>query len=387
MNHVAPDVPPRRVSASPPPISASRKRSFAKEHDQLPTYRSPERKGSLRTDYSHSPSTAPAPSSRSPPPPPSASYYSSYSNGFLRPTPPTEDISLTFDFRGRTFSGGKPRPDRSRSRSSAFNTRYGPEKTSICTIPLALRSRSRSRSPPLPGRRPHSPSFGSSHGRAPGRRGFDEDPAYSTPRARNYARGYEDSPNQLMSPFGPPPHSVRPPDSYPAPPRTIRAIMSPGCVHPPLGQHPHNLSSGSFFYVFPTQSLNDLYNSLAPSHPTTEMLATAVAGLQTAWPQDGTLFVGINVEGAGGRMWLPIPTLPSMSHTTSSPASISSASSIQLANMVERTFILYASHRSPPPPSDAALSRFFQPSASQSSSTPALLHFAPPTVSVSDSFL
>ncbi|KAJ7030346.1 hypothetical protein C8F04DRAFT_731090 [Mycena alexandri] len=223
-----------------------------------------------------------------------------------------------------------------------------------------------------------------------------------------------------MSPFGPPPHSVRPPDSYPAPPPHNPCNNVPGLWFVKVGADMTKVVEGQFLVepefaaawglgptpssssttpaqpklrvlllCLPTQSLNDLYNSLAPSHPTTEMLATAVAGLQTAWPQDGTLFVGINVEGAGGRMWLPYQMDPyaPLDVTHHILPGVNIIRFIQLANMVERTFILYASHRSPPPPSDAALSRFFQPSASQSSSTPALLHFAPPTVSVSDSFL
>ncbi|KAJ7773453.1 hypothetical protein B0H16DRAFT_1512403 [Mycena metata] len=473
MNHVAPDVPPRRASASPPPTSTPRKRSFAKEYDQLPAYRSPERKGSLRsrsplrTDYSRSPvrsgrrshsrsehpravshtrsfnSRRPRSSSRSPPPPPSASY-SSYSNGF-RTRPPQRASRPRSTSRGRTFSDGKPRPPyhgRSRSRSPAFNTRYGLDKRPFVRSPSPLRgrrsrsppprkrklthheSRSRSRSAPWPGRRPRSPSFGSSHGRGPGRRGFDEDRAYSTPRPRNYAPGgYEDSPNQLMSPFGPPSHSARPPDSSPAPPPHNPCNNVPGLWFVKVGADATRVVEGRFvvepefaaawglgpnpssssitpaqpklqvlLLCLSTQGLNDLYNSLIPSHPTPEMIATAAAGLQTAWPQDGSLFVGMNVEGTGGRTWLPYQMDPSapLDVTHHILPGLNIIRFIQLANMVERTFILYAARRPPPPPSDAALSRFFQPSASQSNSTPALLHFAPSTVSVSysaDSFL
>ncbi|KAJ7158610.1 hypothetical protein C8R46DRAFT_1109672 [Mycena filopes] len=464
MNHAAAaNLPPRRRSASPPlPPSASRRRSFGR--DEMPTYRSPDRNGSLhsrsrsplRPGYSRSPrivrrsrsrsrprpalsptrsfnSRRPHSFSRSPPPPPSASY-SSYSNGF-RPHPPRRASRSPSTSRGRTFSGGKPPPpyrDRARSPPNP-NSRYAPEKRPFVRSPSPIirgrRSRSPpprkrklthppgSRSPPPLGRSARSPSFGSSHGRGPGRRAFGEDRSFSTPRARIDTRGYEGSPNQLRSPFGPPPPAARPPDLSPAPAPVNPCNNVPGLWFVKVGADAPKVVEGQFFVepgfaatwglgssssaqpelrvlllCLPTQALNALYNSLIPTNPTAEKMATAVASLQTDWPQEGTLFVGLNADASGGRMWLPYQmdlTAP-LDVTHHILIGQNTIRFIQLASMAERTFILYASRRPPPPHSDAALSRLLQPNASSggSNTNAPLLHFAPATVSVSySSFL
>ncbi|KAJ7903357.1 hypothetical protein B0H14DRAFT_3421586 [Mycena olivaceomarginata] len=111
---------------------------------------------------------------------------------------------------------------------------------------------------------------------------------------------------------------------------------------------PPNLSV--VLLCLPTEAVSALYNSLAPTNPTPETLANAVAALETAWPQDGTLFLDMN-DGAGGKTWLPHELDPASpldvtSHIQPGPNVIRF---IQLGSLVERTFILYASRREPPP--------------------------------------
>lgn len=55
----------------------------------------------------------------------------------------------------------------------------------------------------------------------------------------------------------------------------------------------------------PTDAVSDLYSSLITSNPTAEGMATAIAGLETAWPRDGTLLLDMNKEGIYGKTWLP----------------------------------------------------------------------------------
>ncbi|KAJ7126845.1 hypothetical protein C8R44DRAFT_617591, partial [Mycena epipterygia] len=94
-----------------------------------------------------------------------------------------------------------------------------------------------------------------------------------------------------------------------------------------------------------TAAVSTLYNSLKTSTSTAENMAKAVAALETAWPSDGTLLLEMNKEGGSGKTWLPHDIDPA------SPLDVTEYIQpgpniirfIQLANMVERTFILYAS--------------------------------------------
>ncbi|KAJ7840643.1 hypothetical protein B0H13DRAFT_2287065 [Mycena leptocephala] len=87
-----------------------------------------------------------------------------------------------------------------------------------------------------------------------------------------------------------------------------------------------------------TAAVSSLYTSLEPTNPTPERLATAVAGLETAWPREGTLFLDMNHGGSNKKSWLPyeIPGLNIIRF-------------IQLTGMTDRTFILYASCREAEP--------------------------------------
>ncbi|KAK7033254.1 hypothetical protein R3P38DRAFT_2773677 [Favolaschia claudopus] len=101
----------------------------------------------------------------------------------------------------------------------------------------------------------------------------------------------------------------------------------------------------------PTEDLDHLYTSLKPSDPSAEELSTAVATLKTSWPKNGTLFVDINDEKTGvGKSWFPYdldPTSPlDITHHVQPGQNV--VRFIQLASLVERTFILYATHREPP---------------------------------------
>ncbi|KAJ6570415.1 hypothetical protein B0H10DRAFT_2107850 [Mycena sp. CBHHK59/15] len=119
----------------------------------------------------------------------------------------------------------------------------------------------------------------------------------------------------------------------------------------------------------PTAAASALYSSLITTDPTPEGMATAVAGLETAWPQDGTLLIDINKEGIQGKTWLPYdidPTLPlDVTHCIQAGSNV--IRFIQLTSMEERTFILYASRREPdtdmfddttPTPSDNPMFNF-----------------------------
>ncbi|KAJ7761928.1 hypothetical protein DFH07DRAFT_739878 [Mycena maculata] len=223
-----------------------------------------------------------------------------------------------------------------------------------------------------------------------------------------------------MSPFGPrPPPPARVPDSSPAPPpapnhasnpcdkvpglwlvkvgadtsrvlegrfiiepgfAAIWDIASPPCVpflllpihfgcspscRPFSARRPVNSKISVSLLCLSTAALTALYISLKPSNPSAESIATAVAKLETAWPQDGTLFLDINKEreGSGGKTWLPFdvdPTSPLdvTEHMQPGPNVIRF---IQLTNMEHHTFILYASRPehtdtplrdTPPPPNN-----------------------------------
>ncbi|KAJ6531948.1 hypothetical protein B0H19DRAFT_1189283 [Mycena capillaripes] len=365
-------------------------------------------------------------------PPPSASY----SNGF----PPRSfrkscsrstgrDLS-----RGRSFSGKHP-PHRSRSGSQLLDSRHAPEKRPFVRSPSPVRGRRggsilerRSRSPvptkrklthpssprsrsPLRGNR-RSPSYGrdlSPRGRLPTRNGRDG--PYSTP-GRNSGRGYEDSPTQLLSPFGPqPPPSTRAREFSPAPPPPNPCNNVPGLWFVKVGADTPKVLEGRFvvepefaatwgllpprststlpeksklsvvLLCLPTEAVSALSNSLIPTNPTAETMSTAVAGLETAWPRDGTLFVGMNEQESGGKTWLPNNIDPA------SPLDVTNyirpgpnvIRFIQLASMVQRTFILYASTREPTSTIPDPVSQMFENSAPIQSHDP-LFNFSPSVI-------
>ncbi|KAJ6513082.1 hypothetical protein C8R45DRAFT_813375 [Mycena sanguinolenta] len=129
----------------------------------------------------------------------------------------------------------------------------------------------------------------------------------------------------------------------------------------------------------PTEAVSALYESLIPTNPSAERIATAVAELDSAWPQDGTLFLDMN-EQTGGRTWLPhqispVSPLDVTEHIQPGPNVVRF---IQLANMAERTFIMYASPRKPP---DTTVSRMFENAASMQIANP-LFNFGPATTIV-----
>ncbi|KAJ6576674.1 hypothetical protein DFH09DRAFT_1149982 [Mycena vulgaris] len=108
----------------------------------------------------------------------------------------------------------------------------------------------------------------------------------------------------------------------------------------------------------PTAAVITLYDSLRAAAPTPEGLAAAVAGLATAWPLDGTLILDMNRAGGGGNAWLPRdmdPTAP-LDVTNYIRPGPNVIRFIQLASMLEHTFILYASPRESVngPPQNAA---------------------------------
>ncbi|KAJ7919954.1 hypothetical protein B0H13DRAFT_2319878 [Mycena leptocephala] len=118
----------------------------------------------------------------------------------------------------------------------------------------------------------------------------------------------------------------------------------------------------------PTAADSTLYSSLIPTNPTPERMATAIAGLETAWPRDGTLLLDMNKDRIHGKTWLPYdidPTLPLDVTYCIRPGS-NVIRFIQLTSMEERTFILYASRREPdsdmfdtaPTPSDNPMFNF-----------------------------
>ncbi|KAJ6623839.1 hypothetical protein B0H10DRAFT_2008645 [Mycena sp. CBHHK59/15] len=55
-----------------------------------------------------------------------------------------------------------------------------------------------------------------------------------------------------------------------------------------------------------TTAVDSLYKSLKSTNPTPEEMATAISGLEMAWPGDGTLFLDMNKEEiGGGKTWVP----------------------------------------------------------------------------------
>ncbi|KAJ7678959.1 hypothetical protein DFH06DRAFT_974493 [Mycena polygramma] len=137
----------------------------------------------------------------------------------------------------------------------------------------------------------------------------------------------------------------------------------------------------------PTYAVRALSESLAPTNPTAETMATAVAGLKTSWPENGMLFLDMNVEGSRGKTWLPYDIDPA------SPLDVTKYIQpgpnvirfIQLTSMEDRTFILYASRREREPTRSLPdpVSDFFGNSAGGQSDNP-LFDFSP-TVTVSNS--
>ncbi|KAJ7873577.1 hypothetical protein B0H13DRAFT_1484019, partial [Mycena leptocephala] len=99
----------------------------------------------------------------------------------------------------------------------------------------------------------------------------------------------------------------------------------------------------------PTAAVISVYNSLKPTNPTPESVATAVAGLEIGWPRDGTLFLDMNREEICGKSWIPYEIDP---HSPLDVTAVIRPGSnvirfIQLTSMAERTFIVYASHGEP----------------------------------------
>jgi len=73
----------------------------------------------------------------------------------------------------------------------------------------------------------------------------------------------------------------------------------------------------------------------------------AIAGLETSWPPDGTLFLDINGGANRGKSWIPrdIDSALPLDVTDCIQPGLNVIQFIQLTGMVERTFILYASPR------------------------------------------
>ncbi|KAF7374762.1 hypothetical protein MSAN_00361700 [Mycena sanguinolenta] len=417
--------PLRRVSPSLSQSSfASHKRRVT--GDELPSYRhrSPppsrtnfappdrRRSPSRSTDYSHSPVRSgrrPSPprppshlvhgeppahtrhrsSSRSPPP-------ASYSNGF-RPRSYYKSRSRSTE-RGRAFSGGADRE---------FNTRHAYERkrklrSPHSHSPYRQRRRSSSYDPDFPTRE----RFPASHANG-------KDFLYSTPSIRSSRRGYDDSPTQLFSSFGPPPSSsIRDSSLPPPPPNPCNNV--PGLWFVKVGANSSTVLEGRFvvepefaatwgllptasastarpapklsvvLLCLTTEAASALYESLIPTNPSAERMATAVAELETTWPQDGTLFLDMN-EQAGGRTWLPHEISPASpldvtDHIQPGPNVVRF---IQLASMAERTFIMYASPRKPP---DTTVSQMFENAVSTQIASP-LFNFGATTAIITSQFL
>ncbi|KAJ7170818.1 hypothetical protein C8R43DRAFT_875160 [Mycena crocata] len=127
-----------------------------------------------------------------------------------------------------------------------------------------------------------------------------------------------------------------------------------------------------------TADVSALYTSLSASNPTAESMAVAIAGLQTAWPQDGMLFLDINREASCGKAWVPydIDVASPLEVTNYIQPGTNVVRFIQLTSMVERTFILYASRResepdpSDPPPRDEVDARLFDDAVSAKPDNP-----------------
>ncbi|KAF8206256.1 hypothetical protein K438DRAFT_466222 [Mycena galopus ATCC 62051] len=328
-------------------------------------------------------------------PPPSASY----SNGFgSRSSRKSRSRSTARNLsRGRTFSGGEfnsrqshekrpsvrsPSPFRGRRDGSALDRRSQsplPRKRKL-THSSPPRSRS-----PLNHRRRSPPSLELTprgRGRVPGWHYSARDAPYSTPpSAGSSGRGYEDSPT---TPFGPPPPAAHTRDASlpPPPPPPNPCLDVPGLWFVKVGADSPRILEGKFvvepdfaatwglqpiststtptlsvvLLCLSTEAVSTLYNSLV--NPTPESLATALASLETAWPQDGTLFLDMN-EGRGGKTWLPNEFNPNtpLDITKFIQPGLNVVRFIQLTGMAQRTFILYASLCKPP---DDVVSHMFE---------------------------
>ncbi|KAJ7852909.1 hypothetical protein B0H14DRAFT_2205879, partial [Mycena olivaceomarginata] len=95
-----------------------------------------------------------------------------------------------------------------------------------------------------------------------------------------------------------------------------------------------------------TAAVSTLHTTLEPPP---ERVTAAVAGLEMAWPRDGTLFLDINHGGKPGRAGYHArltPTVP-LDVTSFIQPGLNIIRLIQLTGMADRTFILYASCREP----------------------------------------
>ncbi|KAJ7104016.1 hypothetical protein B0H15DRAFT_766711, partial [Mycena belliarum] len=108
----------------------------------------------------------------------------------------------------------------------------------------------------------------------------------------------------------------------------------------------------------PTAAVIALSDSLRQTMPTPASMTAAFSGLATEWPRDGTLILDMNRDGAdgkSGRTWLPQdidPTVP-LDVTDQLRPGRNVIRFIQLAGMLQYTFILCASHRNPLDPDES----------------------------------
>ncbi|KAJ7475989.1 hypothetical protein FB451DRAFT_1245393 [Mycena latifolia] len=140
---------------------------------------------------------------------------------------------------------------------------------------------------------------------------------------------------------------------------------------PPAPGQPPNPKLCVTLMCLLTADVIALSDSLRASAPTPSTMAAAIAGLATHWPSDGTLILDINKEAAdGGKTWLPHdidPTTP-LDVTDYIRPGRNAIRFIQLADMLQHTFILCASRREPPSdsnPTDASQDMDFDDPAPQ----------------------
>ncbi|KAJ7650084.1 hypothetical protein FB45DRAFT_9102 [Roridomyces roridus] len=321
------------------------------------------------------------------------------------PSPARSTASL----RGRN-NRAEYAPYRSTSRSRIRNgSGYSPSRNGHRSRTPPRRESYRSRSPP---RSVHSNSYRSSHRSRSRSRSRHRDPPRNrrspSPVFNSRYRQRSPSPTRKRkfsdrSPPPPPPprhrspptwtdsrgpgrgsastSSVVPPDASPAPPPSRPANPCdkvPGLWLVKVGAETSRVLEGRFviepgfaaiydltiprppsalpnskicvsLLCLSTEALHELYTKLSGSGSSPENMASAVAELETSWPQDGTLFVDINHEADCGRTWLPYdidPTSP-IDVTNYIQPGPNVIRFIQLAGMVQRTFILYASRPKP----------------------------------------
>ncbi|KAJ7261814.1 hypothetical protein B0H12DRAFT_1272523 [Mycena haematopus] len=356
---------PARTNHSHSPVRSSRRPSLQRPPSHFVRRDSPARTRSFNTDR--------RPTSRSPPP------AASYSNGFRSKLSRKSRSRSTARAvsRGRTFSGRE------------FNSRHAYEKRPFARSPSPFRGRMddnvrgrRSRSPnsrkrkltpprsrsPLRHAPSHHPDFRNSHNDSP-----THDSSLSPPPPPNpcndvpglwFVKVGADSSKVLEGRFVVEPQLAATWGILPTP-TTLTARPTP--------------KLSVVLLCLPTETVSALYNSLIPTNPTAGIVANAVAALETAWPQDGTLFLDMNEQG-GGKTWLPHEINPALpldvtNHIRPGPNVVRF---IQLASMTERTFIMYASPRKPP---DMAVSAMFENAATTQITDP-LFNFRPTTATV-----